>query len=149
MHLTFSVNAAIKKGKGLDLGVEPQTLLSLDTPPPPPPLEKDLTPLSLNIVWTDVKMVEAISMVTLGLRESPIVQRFFRLTVNSVWTYESMTIISVWMGSVLGYPGSLPTYIERPPWPPPAKKVVKGRSSKGSKPVRVFPLKGSHGRSAV
>ena len=75
MHLTFSVNAAIKKGKGLDLGVEPQTLLSLDT--------------------------------------------------------------------------SLPTYIERPPWPPPAKKVVKGRSSKGSKPVRFFPLKGSHGRSAV
>ena len=82
MHLTFSVNAAIKKGKGLDLGVEPQTLLSLDIPPPP--LEKDLTPLSLNIVCTDVKMVETISLVTLGLEESPIVQRFFRLTVNSV-----------------------------------------------------------------
>ena len=84
MHLTFSVNAAIKKGKGLDLGVEPQTLLSLDIPPPPPPLEKDLTPLSLNIVCTDVKMVETISLVTLDLGESPIVQRFFRLTVNSV-----------------------------------------------------------------
>ena len=36
MHLTFSVNAAIQKGKGLDLEVDPQTLLSLDTPPPPP-----------------------------------------------------------------------------------------------------------------
>ena len=72
-----------KKGKGLDLGVEPQTLLSLDIPPPPP-LEKDLTPLSLNIVCTDVKMVETIGLVTLGLGESPIVQRFFRLTVNSV-----------------------------------------------------------------
>ena len=36
MHLTFSVNAAIKKGKGLDLGVEPQTLLSLDIPPSSP-----------------------------------------------------------------------------------------------------------------
>ena len=32
MHLTFSVNAAIQKGKGLDLEVDPQTLLSLDTP---------------------------------------------------------------------------------------------------------------------
>ena len=84
MHLTFSVNAAIKKGKGLDLGVEPQTLLSLDIPPPPPSLEKDLTPLSLNIVCTDVKMVETISLVTLDLGEIPIVQRFFRLTVNSV-----------------------------------------------------------------
>ena len=83
MHLTFSVNAAIKKGKGLDLGVEPQTLLSLDIPHPPP-LEKDLTPLSLNIVCTDVKMVETISLVTLDLGEIPIVQRFFRLTVNSV-----------------------------------------------------------------
>ena len=30
MHLTFSVNAVIQKGKGLDLGVDPQTLLSLD-----------------------------------------------------------------------------------------------------------------------
>ena len=83
MHLTFSVNAAIKKGKGLDLGVETQILLSLDIPPPPP-LEKDLTPLSINIVCTDVKMVETISLVTLDLGESPIVQRFFRLTVNSV-----------------------------------------------------------------
>ena len=83
MHLTFSVNAAIKKGKGLDLGVETQILLSLDIPPPPP-LEKDLTPLSINIVCTDVKMVETISLVTLDLGESPIVQRFLRLTVNSV-----------------------------------------------------------------
>ena len=80
MHLTFSVNAAIQKGKGLDLEVDPQTLLSLDTPPPPLPLEKDLTPLSLNIVRTN----KAISLVTLGLGKSPIVQRFFRLTVNSV-----------------------------------------------------------------
>ena len=73
------------------------------TPPPPSapsPGERrrDLTPLSLDIVWTDVKMVEAISLVTLGLGKSPIVQQFFRLTVNSVWTYESTTIISVWMG---------------------------------------------------
>ena len=34
MHLTFSVNAAIQKGRGLDLEVDPQTLLSLDTPSP-------------------------------------------------------------------------------------------------------------------
>lgn len=40
MHLTFSVNAAIQKGKGLDLEVDPQTLLSLDTPPPPSPGER-------------------------------------------------------------------------------------------------------------